>query len=543
MNGQSLKRHRTTLSIGSRYPLFITAAVLLLGVLSGCAMIGPDYVKPTVQEPTEWLAKEEPKIKTDDIDYARWWSVFNDPALNRLVETAYHQNLNLQIAGLRVLQARAQLAIAIGDQYPQQQAGVFQYDYTKTSKNAPGTAAGDLNFNSLSLGFDAAWELDIWGKFRRNVQSSVGNLEASVAGYDDFLVTLTAEVARTYVLIRTNQERLDIARENEKIQRRSLEIAEARFKGGAVTELDVTQARSLLTSTQSTIPRFEQTLRQFKNALATLLGKLPGEIDALLEGPGVIPKVPAGAAVGIPAELLRRRPDIRLAERELAAQSALIGVAKADLYPHFQLFGSLGVYTTDAGNTQAGGGIGGVFDGDSFSFFGGTGIRWDILNYGRIKNRVRLQDALFEERLVAYENTVLQAAQEAEDGIVAFLRTQEQEKFLKESVDASKRSVDLSMLQYREGLVDYQRVLDTQRFLTDQQDIQTTVSGDVSLSLVAVYKALGGGWQYRIGKDFVADKYREQMRQRTDWGKLLEPAKLETPPSENATDKWVWPDW
>ena len=518
-------------------------SIVAAAFLSGCAMVGPDYLKPTAQEPKEWLQKEDPKIKTEDIDYAKWWTVFNDPVMNTLVEAAYNQNLNLQIAGLRVLRARAQLAIAIGDQYPQQQFGSFEYAYTQASENAPGTALADNNYSSLDIGFDAAWELDIWGKFRRNVQSSVGNLEASVASYDDFLVTLSAEVARIYVLIRTNEERLAIARENEKIQRRSLEIAEARFKGGAVTELDVSQAKSLLTSTQSTIPQFKQAIRQLKNALATLLGKLPGEIDAMLEGPGVIPKVPEGVAVGIPAELLRRRPDIRLAERELAAQSALIGVAKADLYPHLQLFGSLGFYTTDATNTKAGDGIGGLFNGDSFSFFGGTGIRWDILNYGRIKNRVRVQDARFEELLVNYENTVLEAAQEAEDGIVSLLRTQEQEKFLLESVVASKRSVDLSLIQYREGFTDYQRVLDTQRFLTDQQDIQTTVSGDVSLSLVAIYKALGGGWQYRVGKGFVAEKYKEQMRQRTNWGKLLEPAKLETPPSEKATEKWLWPDW
>jgi len=519
---------------------FITLFFLIVGCSS---MVGPDYVKPTVSEQKEWIEKDDPQIKTEDIDYAKWWTVFNDPVMNTLVEAAYNQNLNLQIAGLRVLRARAQLAIAIVDQYPQQQFGSFEYAYTQTSENSPGSALADLNYNSLDIAFDAAWELDIWGKFRRNVQSSVGNLEASVAGYDDFLVTLTAEVARIYVLIRTNEERLAIARENEKIQKRSLEIAEARFKGGAVTELDVTQARSLLTSTQSTIPQFKQAIRQLKNALATLLGKLPGEIDAMLEGPGVIPKVPEGVAVGIPAELLRRRPDVRLAERELAAQSALIGVAKADLYPHLQLFGSLGFFTTDADNTKAGDGLGGLFNGNSFSFLGGTGIRWDVLNYGRIKNRVRVQDAQFEGLLVNYENTVLEAAREAEDGIVSLLRTQEQEKFLVESVVASKRSVDLSLIQYREGFTDYQRVLDTQRFLTNQQDIQTTVSGNVSLSLVAIYKALGGGWQHRIGKDFVAEKYKEQMRQRTNWGKLLEPAKLETPPSENATEKWLWPEW
>jgi outer membrane protein TolC len=253
--------------------------------------------------------------------------------------------------------------------------------------------------------------------------------------------------------------------------------------------------------------------------------------------------VPPEAAVGIPAELLRRRPDIRLVERDLAAQSAQIGVAKADLFPHFQLLGTLGFFTTDASGTKANDGIGGLFAGDSFRFLGGTGIRWDVLNYGRIKNRVRVQDARFEELIVNYENTVLEAAREAEDGITAFLQTQVAVKFLTESVTASKRSVDLSMIQYREGLVDYQRVLDTQRFLTEQQDVRTATAGDVATSLVAIYKALGGGWQYRIGKDFVSAKYKEEMQKRTNWGKLLEPAKLETPPSEKATEKWWWPDW
>jgi outer membrane protein TolC len=171
------------------------SAVALLG---GCSMVGPDYVKPTPREPKDWLEKEDPKIKTEDIDYAKWWTVFNDPVMNTLVEAAYNQNLSLQIAGLRVIQARAQLAIAIGDQYPQQQFGGFEYAYTQTSKNAPGTVLADTNYSALGIGFDAAWELDIWGKFRRNVQASVGNLEASVAGYDDFLVG--------YIKLRTDQK-------------------------------------------------------------------------------------------------------------------------------------------------------------------------------------------------------------------------------------------------------------------------------------------------------------------------------------------------
>jgi NodT family efflux transporter outer membrane factor (OMF) lipoprotein len=506
-------------------------------------MVGPDYVKPTVPEPKEWIEKDDPKIKAEALDYSTWWTVFGDPVLDALVETAYKQNLNLQIAGIRILEARAQLAIAVGDQYPQLQQGIFDYSYNQLSKNAPGSLFADTSVNQLDIGFDAVWELDIWGKFRRGVQSTVGNLETSIAGYDDFLVTLTAEVARIYVLIRTTEQRLAIARENVNIQRRSLQIAQARFKGGAVTELDVQQAKALLTATQSSIPRFESSLRQLKNALATLLGKLPGEIDDMLGAPSVIPKVPAEVAVGIPAELLRRRPDIRLAERQLASQSAQIGIAKADLYPRFSLFGSLGFLTTDANNTQAGDGMGGLFDSDSFRFFGGPGITWNILNYGRIKNRVRVQDARFQQLVVNYENTVLEAAQETEDAIVAFLQSQEEVKFLKDSVKASKRSVDLSMIQYREGLVDYQRVLDTQRFLTEQQDQQTATAGDVATNLISVYKALGGGWQVRIGKDFVSEKYKVDMQKRSNWGKLLAPEKLETPASEESTKRWWWPDW
>ncbi len=302
-------------------------------------------------------------------------------------------------------------------------------------------------------------------------------------------MSLTAEVARVYVLVRTFEERLAIARENVKIQRRSLEIAEARFEGGAVTELDVQQAKSLLTSTQSTIPRFESNIRQSKNALATLLGRLPGEVDEMLGGAGQIPAVPTDVAVGIPAELLRRRPDIRTAERLLAAQSPRIGVAKADLFPAFSLFGSIGFLTTDANNTRANDGLDGLFSGDSFRFFGGPGINWKILNYGRIRNQVRVQDAEFQRFAVQYENKVLEAAQEAEDAIIAFIHSQDEVKFLKESVVASKRSVELSLIQYREGLVDYQRVLDTQRFLTDQQDLETATRLVATLPAVSVSKS------------------------------------------------------
>ncbi|MEK6194245.1 MAG: TolC family protein, partial [Deltaproteobacteria bacterium] len=405
----------------------------------------------------------------------------------------------------------------------------------------------DFNYGNVDLGFDAAWELDFWGKFRRAVESDMGKLDASIASYDDLMVTLTAEVARTYVFICTQEVRLTIARENVKIQEQSLQIAETRFKEGDVTELDVQQAKALLHDTQATIPRIQAGLRQSRNGLAILLGILPGELEDILKAPKPIPAVPAEVNAGVPAELLRRRPDIRLAERQLAAQSALIGVAKADFYPHFTLFGFIGLRASDAALTATGfpGGssFGDLWNSDSVSFFGGAGVTWNIFNYGRTKNRVRVQDARFEQLVVNYQNTVLKAAQEVEDAMVAFLRSQEEVKFLSESVKAATRSVDLSMIQYREGLTDYQRVLDTQRFQSQEQDLLTEVEGSVVLNFIAMLKALGGGWQIREGRDFVPEETRKKMQQRTDWGDLLTPAKLETPPDNEDKPRWRAPEW
>ena len=266
-----------------------------------------------------------------------------------------------------------------------------------------------------------------------------------------------------------------------------------------------------------------------------------------MEAPNPIPTVPAEVKVGIASELLRRRPDIRLAERQIAAQSALIGVAKADLYPHFSLFGSIGLQASDAAVTAAGypGGssFSDLWDSDSIAFFGGPSITWNILNYGRIKNRVRVQDARFEQLVVNYQNTVLQAAQEVEDAMVAFVRSRDRVKFLSESVQAATRSVDISMLQYREGAVDYQRVLDAQRFQSQQQNLLTEIQGSVVLNFIAIFKALGGGWELREGREFVPEEIAKRMQERTDWGNLLSPTKPDTPPEDADRLKWRAPEW
>jgi outer membrane protein TolC len=235
--------------------------------------------------------------------------------------------------------------------------------------------------------------------------------------------------------------------------------------------------------------------------------------------------------------LLRRRPDIRIAELQAAAQSARIGVAKADLYPQFSLVGSIGLQSSEQGGISSNGAsFSDLFDTESITYFAGPSLQWPILNYGRIKNRVRVQDARFQQLVVNYQNTVLNAYREVEDALVGFLRSQEQVTYLADSVTASKRSVDLSLIQYREGVADYQRVLDTQRFLTQEQDLLATVNGEVALNLIAMYKALGGGWQIREGKDFVNEETKKEMETRTDWDNLLSPEELENTKKEKVAE-------
>ena len=526
-------------------PFILFGLLSLMFSISGCSMVGPDYIKPTAPEPQEWLQSTDAKIEGKAADFSTWWTVFDDPILNALVESAYQQNLTLQSTGIRILEVRAQLGIAIGDQYPQTQQATGDATAERTSRNLPNAANSERFAYVYDVGFDVAWELDFWGKFRRAVQTGVADLQASIADYDDNLVFLTSEVARTYINLRTSEERLAVARANTKIQTESLRLAQAQFDAGAVTELDVFQSKGQLRTTEAAIPGFENDIRQAKNALAILLGKLPGEIDTMLAGPGRIPQIPAEVAIGAPAELLRRRPDIRLAERQLAAQSAQIGVAKADLYPSFSLFGSIG-YTT-AGSTSSpqsrNAGLSDLFKNNSLGYSVGPSITWNLFNYGRITNSIRVEDARFQQLALDYENTVLEAVQEVEDAMIAYMRTQDQVAFLADAVEAYRSAVDLSTLQYKEGLVDFQRVLDAQQNLVLQQDNLVTTTGDVGLNLISLYKALGGGWEMRVGQDFVHGDIKAEMAKRTNWGNLLAPDKLEYPPAEEVDHLFNWPDW
>ncbi len=524
--------------------------VAVLVAMAGCTKLGPDFLRPEAPVAEKWIDAGASALKTDAPAAPAWWHAFNDPGLDRLIDTAYKQNYSLRIAGVRVLEARAQLGIAVGSRYPQLQRARAGATYVDISENAANTAAAntplaDLNFWQFNAGFDAAWELDFWGKFSRGVESADAALLATIASYDFVLVSLLAEVATAYVIIRTFEERLDIARRNVAIQARSLQIASVRYRNGLTTELDVLQARSLLKNTEATIPLLLSGQRRAQNALSILLGQPPGGIQAMLEGGSAIPSAPADVAVGIPAELLRRRPDVRQAELQAAAQSAIVGVAEAELYPSLTLLGTIGLATADGTSSTANGksGVDDLFDLDSVQFIGGPAVTWNIFNYGRIKNNVRAQDARLQGLLVNYQNTVLSAAREFEDAAVGFLRSKEEAKFRTNSVVAAERSVKLALVQYRDGTSTYTRVLNTQSFLVRQQDLLTSTRGNVARNLIAMYKALGGGWELRKGKDFVPAEVSEQMGKRTDWGELLERDATDVPPPAEAADTLRSPDW
>ncbi len=303
-------------------------------------------------------------------------------------------------------------------------------------------------------------------------------------------------------------------------QKESLKIAEAKFQGGTATQRDVEQAKTQLFNTQATIPALEIQLRQAKNALSVLLGMPPNQLADLLAGEGSIPAPPPQVAVGIPADLLRRRPDIRAAQAQAAAQCAQIGVAKAELFPAFSLIGTFSFQSSDVGKFA----LGQMFNWSSRNAQAGPSFQWNLLNYGRLTNQVRVQDARFQQLLIGYQNAVLKAQQEVEDSLTAFLRSQVRARMLGESTAAARRSLDLSVLQYQGGTTDFTTVLTAQQALLNEQDNLAITLGDISRNLVGVYRALGGGWQLREGQDFIPEPVRAEMAQRTNWGGLLAPA-------------------
>jgi len=523
--------------------------LMMLSLLSSGCALGPNFVRPHAKVDTQWLEARDAHIRNEATDLKDWWKVFNDPVLEELIETAYKQNLDLQIAGLRIYEARARMGVAIGYQYPQQQNIGGSATVNQVSEHAPNAAQSDKYFADYQTSFDASWELDFWGRFRRGVESSTAELYAAIAQYDDALVSLTAEVARTYVEIRTYEERLRLAHQNVKVQEEALRLAEARFEEGVTTRLDVTQAASLLKQTESLIPQLETKLRQAKNAMAVLLGTTPGEVQKILDRPAPIPTAPDEVVVGIPADLLRRRPDIRAAEYKAAAQCAKIGIAKSELFPRFSLGGFIGFETSEKGSLVSNNNahFSDLLLSSSINYLFGPFITFPIFNYGRLKNKVRIEDARYQQAIAEYQNTVLKAAREAEDAMIGFLRSQREAELLAQSVENYRESMRIALLQYRSGDTSYQRVVDIQRDLTKEEDKLAYTKGAIAMNLIATYKALGGGWQLRLGHAFVPQKTLDEMRQRTNWGSLLENERVipkrETPPTGREVPLFHRPDF
>lgn len=493
-------------------------------LLTACTPVGPDFVRPEVPVNPAWLEAELEQFDTSPAELAEWWRKLDDPVLDELIETARRENNNLKIAGLRVLEAQARLNIAIGNQYPQQQILAGDVTAIGSSENVANSSTTDTSFTELNVGASVVWEIDFWGRFRRGIEAADADLLASIANFDDAMVLLTAQVADTYALIRATEEQLRLARDSRDIQQRSFDITEVLFQNGSSSELDALQARTQLLGTEAVIPSLEVSLRRLKNAMSVLLGRSPGNIDDLLKGEGKLPDLPEQLAVGIPANMLRQRPDVRRAELQALAQNALVGVAEADLYPSFTLTGSLGVSSAD-GTTTTGSGNSGVeqlFTSESLAYSIGPTFVWPFLNYGRIRNNVRVQDARLQQALIAYRESVILAAREVEDAMASYIGTQKQDAILAEGVQTAQRSAELSLLRYQEGFADYQRVLDSQQALFTQQQRYATNRGNVVRSFVALYRGLGGGWQLTAPAEFVDEENRQEMEERTNWGDLLE---------------------
>lgn len=476
------------------------AFIILVSGMTGCTSlgeyvsngfkVGPNYKRPPAPVADEWIDAEDRRVRSEEsVDIAHWWTVFNDPVLDELVADAYRQNLTLREAGFRILQARANLGYAIGTFFPQQQYMSGDYLRAAISTEAANRPfVLDRYYNQNDLGFTLAWELDFWGRYRRAIEAADAELSASVEDYDDVMVTMLGDIATAYMNVRIYEAQIAYTKANVQLQQQTLDIAKARFKGGLVTELDVDQAQSILSQTEAQVPQLQISLRIATNQLCVLLG-IPSE-DLLKRMASMpIPTAPEDVAVGIPADLLRRRPDVRRAERRAAAQAARIGIAESDFYPHISINGTIGgqaAQFNDLLNSKAlQGGV-------------GPGFQWNLLNYGRILNNVRAQDALFQQLVVNYQQKVLTADREAENGLVTFLRSQEQARFMGDSVVAAQKAVVVAIAQYKGGLTDFNRVSLVEQNLVTQQNGYAQAFGAIAVGLVQTYRALGGGWEIRL---------------------------------------------
>jgi outer membrane protein, multidrug efflux system len=464
--------------------------LLCIIIVAGCA-VGPDFKPPEMPVPAGWAGPPPLLAVTPaEKDLANWWTVFDDRMLQSLIQQAVESNLDVKFAEARIRQARAARGVAQSFLGPTLDAtGSYQRSEASVS---PTTGTGRNSDNTVSVttnqyfaGFDAAWELDIFGGVRRSVEAADADLQASVEARRDVLVTLTAEVARNYIDLRAFQQRIFIAQQNLAAQKHSAKLTRQRFEAGLASGLDVANAEAQVATTAAVIPLLEASARQTIYSLGVLLGRPPAALLQELAPALAVPTAPPSAPMGVPSELLRRRPDIRQAEAGVHAATARIGVAEADLYPKFMITGSIGVKASDFGSW---------LDWSSRLWSIGPGVTWRVFDMGRIRSDIAQQEALEEQSLISYQKTVLTALQEVEGALIALDKEQEHRKALVDAVAFNQKAVDLSIKLYTEGQTDFLNVLQAQRALFLTQDALTQSIQTISTNLVALYKALGGGW-------------------------------------------------
>jgi NodT family efflux transporter outer membrane factor (OMF) lipoprotein len=491
---------------------FLTRLLLasLFALLGGCVTVGPDYEEPDVAWLEDWQTDLYGQVATEseraEADFTFWWELFDDPVLSGLVADARAHSPTMQLAGLAVLESRAVAGIADAARYPQ----VQQVTGSAASVTSSEIRSGDSDsFGDYGLSFGIGWEVDFWGKFRRSIESADAAFFASIANQQNVQVLLASQVASLYYGYLSTKLRIEIAQRNAEIQKRSFEITEELYKSGQESELDLQQAKTQYLSTLAAIPNLEIALVSTRNGLAALLGRQPGDVPELDKVPEDLPLVEPQVLSEIPANLLIRRPDIRAGAWAVAAQSAQIGVAKADYYPAINLLGSLGLSGT-------------TISSDSSSLVAGSAFTWNVFDYGLIGNNVRLQDARLQQAIVSYQNSVLQAAAEIDDAAINVVKTHERKKILNETVAAAERSLEIARTRYQEGYADFQRVLDAQRTLFSQTEKELVNRANHVTAVVSLYRALGGGWLDMSTDELIPEEMREQMRTRTRWGNLLD---------------------
>ena len=468
----------------------ILLTVLALALMQGCIgighKVGPDYTKPEVKVQDSWHQEITKGLEEGEANLQTWWNVFNDPVLNELIEKADANNFELKVAYARIKEARARRGVKHGERFPDLNATGDARRIHSPHNFKPPTTQGTRSDEWFKFGGEGSWEIDFWGRIDRSVESADASLAASMEDYRDVLVILYAEVATNYVEVRALQDRIKYVLGNIETQRKSHDLTRDRFNAGLAPDLDVQQAKLNLSKSESILPSLEMRLVQTINHLGVLLGEHPDALHNELEKLASIPKPSEQISVGLPIELLRQRPDIRQAERELAAQTALIGVVKADLYPTFSLLGRLEFGANDFSD---------LFDySDSRMHSFGPSFSWNIFDGGRVRNRIRAEYARTEQALHNYEQTVLDALEDVENSMVAYMQEGIRRDALFRSVEAARRSTALVRTLYINGLTDFQNVQEMERFQLEQEDLYAESEGKVIQNLISIYRSLGGGW-------------------------------------------------